>query len=195
MNKLTKAGIATAAAVALLMGGAGTLAYWNDTADLDGASVITAGHLDVEANGAGSWDGIADITDYRIVPGDTITFTQEIVVIAEGDTLVANLALAPYSITAVNSGDAADVALVAALNESATFSVTAGGATGVVVGTGTNGVAAGTVQFTPGTGSLTVTLDVEVEITFPAGTAGEYNAAKTGQVSLSDFGVVLTQAI
>ena len=31
MNKLTKGAIATAAGVILLMGGAGTLAYWNDS--------------------------------------------------------------------------------------------------------------------------------------------------------------------
>lgn len=195
MNKLTKAGIATAAAVALLMGGAGTLAYWNDTADLDGASTITAGQLNVEASGAGAWTGISDIADYRIVPGDTLTFTQDIVVTAEGDTLVANLVLDPYSISPVNSGDGADVALAAALTESAVFSVVSGTSTGVVVGNGTNGVAVGTVEFTPGTGVISTTLEVEVTITFPAGTLGQYNNAKTGQVSLDDFGVVLTQAI
>lgn len=207
MNKLTKAGIATAAAVALLMGGAGTLAYWNDTADLDGASVITAGQLDVAASGSGAWSGIASIADYRIVPGDTLTFTQDIVVTAEGDTLVANLALAPYAVTAVNGADAADVALAAAITESAEFSVASGGGAGVIVGndddtvagngSGTdNGVLAGTVKFTPGAGTtLSTTLQVQVTITFPAGSVGQYNDAKTGQVSLDDFGVVLTQAL
>lgn len=203
MNKLTKAGIATAAAVALLMGGAGTLAYWNDTADLDGASVISAGNLDVEAGAAGSWVGISNIDNYRIVPGDTLTFTQDVTVVAQGDTLVANLALAPFAVTAASTA-AEDVALAAALTESATFAVVSGGGAGVVIGNDTdtnagnggNGVLAGTVKFTPGAGAtLTTTLEVEVTITFPAGTLGQYNDAKTGQVSLDDFGVVLTQAI
>jgi alternate signal-mediated exported protein len=190
MNKLTKAGISTAAAVALLMGGAGTLAYWNDSAGLDGAATITAGTLNVTATDNGAWAGITNIADYRIVPGDTITFTQEITVTAEGNALVANLALAPNAITAGTS--AADIALADALTKSATFAVTAGGGAGVVVGTGAN---AGTVTFTPGTGTLSTTLDVEVTITFPAGTVAQYNDAKTGQVSLSDFSVVLTQVI
>lgn len=203
MNKLTKAGIATAAAVALLMGGAGTLAYWNDSADLAGASVISAGNLDVEAGAVGSWVGISDIADYRIVPGDTLTFTQEITVTAQGDTLVANLALAPFSVAAASTAGE-DVALAAALTESASFAVVSGSGAGVVIGNDTdtnagnggNGVLAGTVEFTPGAGTtLTTTLEVEVTITFPAGTLGQYNDAKTGQVSLDDFGVVLTQAI
>jgi len=86
MNKFTKAGIATAAAVALLMGGAGTLAYWNESANLD-ADTVTAGHLDIVSNNDGAWDTSVD----KIVPGDTLTYTETFVVSAVGDNLKFDL--------------------------------------------------------------------------------------------------------
>ncbi|KAB1662503.1 alternate-type signal peptide domain-containing protein [Pseudoclavibacter chungangensis] len=51
MNKLTKGAIAASAALVLLLAGGGTLAYWNDTADLDGAN-ITAGNLQLTQSSA-----------------------------------------------------------------------------------------------------------------------------------------------
>jgi len=189
MNKFTKAGIATAAAVALLMGGAGTLAYWNSTAALGAGTAITAGNLKVEPTGTGAWTGIADIANYRIVPGDTLTFTQQVTVTAQGDTLVAKLELAPDAIEAASGADA-DVALASLLTHSATIALN---------GTATNGTVGGTatsVTFDPsGSGVMTAVLDVTVTVTFPDGSADADNEAKLGSVSLDDFGVVLTQVV
>ena len=45
MNKLVKGSIAGAAGIILLMGGAGSLAYWNDSATAGPAPAATASPL------------------------------------------------------------------------------------------------------------------------------------------------------
>lgn len=82
MNKLVKAGIAAAAGIALLMGGAGTLAYWNASADLS-AGTISSGHLTLKPVGVGAWDEDLD----HIVPGDKVTYTGTYALSAVGDNL------------------------------------------------------------------------------------------------------------
>lgn len=96
MNKTTKGTIAVAAAIALLMGGAGTLAYWQDSATV-GAATITTGKLDVQipkgcewtVTNKGATTSIPKIADFRMVPGDTVTCTVDFRTIAEGDNLQA----------------------------------------------------------------------------------------------------------
>src|SRR5690606_34468068 len=85
MNKLLKGSIAGAAGIVLLLGGAGTLAYWNDSANLTNAGSISSGVLNVEADAAapGSWNNSISL----IVPGDTRTFTQSLDLAATGDNL------------------------------------------------------------------------------------------------------------
>ncbi|AWB89588.1 alternate-type signal peptide domain-containing protein [Homoserinimonas hongtaonis] len=91
MNKLIKGSIAGAAGIALLLGGAGTLAYWNDEASLGNAGSITSGTLDI-AEGTGAWvktgttNGI-DVNTFKIVPGDSITYTETLTLSATGDSL------------------------------------------------------------------------------------------------------------
>lgn len=81
MNKLTKAAIAGAAGIALLLGGAGSLAYWNDSADVTSTS-INSGSLSVEVESAAR---DTTITDW--VPGDTATYTANVKVVAAGDNI------------------------------------------------------------------------------------------------------------
>lgn len=83
MNKLVKGSIAGAAGIVLLLGGAGTLAVWNDSANLAAAGSITSGVLNVEAGAAGSWNQSLAL----IVPGDTITYRQVLNLAATGDNL------------------------------------------------------------------------------------------------------------
>jgi alternate signal-mediated exported protein len=77
MKRTTKGALAAGGAAALLLGGAGTLAYWTDTAEVPGAT-INAGHLDLtdEDCGAG-WvlDGGAAFGSQLLVPGDELTKT------------------------------------------------------------------------------------------------------------------------
>ncbi|MGW9627519.1 alternate-type signal peptide domain-containing protein [Microbacterium sp. NPDC055521] len=96
MNKTTKGTIAVAAAIALLMGGAGTLAYWQDSATA-AAATITTGKLDVEipkgcewkVTNSGASATINKIADFRMVPGDTVTCTVGFSTLATGDNLQA----------------------------------------------------------------------------------------------------------
>lgn len=93
MNKTTKGAIATGAAAVLMMGGAGTLAFWTETVDVPGGT-LESGHLEITGDtctagpGAAPWelDGGADVTAAtRIVPGDTVTKTCSFTIDGEGD--------------------------------------------------------------------------------------------------------------
>lgn len=94
MNKLTKAAIAGAAGIALLLGGAGSLAYWNDSAKLDAAS-INAGTLTIAADGEASTTYLNDplMPVSLIVPGDTVVVSQDVTISATGDNLEASLGI------------------------------------------------------------------------------------------------------
>lgn len=95
MNKTGK-GLMAAAAGALLIGGAGTLAYWTAEADVDGGS-ITAGSLTLTSNDdCSGWlyaDGSASAGSpvTAFVPGDVVTATCSFTVGAEGDNLAATV--------------------------------------------------------------------------------------------------------
>lgn len=94
MNKLTKGAVALGVGTALMLGGAGTFAYWNQSVQAGGGT-ITAGNLELTAE-TGKWTGpdgqpIDDISKYRIVPGDKLTYTQDLNVTLEGSKIAANL--------------------------------------------------------------------------------------------------------
>jgi len=87
MNKLVKGSVAAAAGIALLMGGAGSLALWNDTADIANESV-DSGNLTLTTS-AGSWTNAPAIW----VPGDESTYTATVTVVATGDNIEADLTI------------------------------------------------------------------------------------------------------
>ena len=105
MNKLVKGSIAGAAGIALLLGGAGTFALWNDSQLVNGGNVQT-GTLDIALSGSGTWLDVSPdapnttwvVATDRLVPGDTVTFTQDVTIQATGKNLKANLAYNPASI-------------------------------------------------------------------------------------------------
>jgi alternate signal-mediated exported protein len=187
MNKLVKGSIAAATGIALLMGGAGSLALWNDSASVAGGT-ITAGTLTVAAatpvpstdgwkNNAGS----INIASYRVVPGETLTYTKTMTVTAIGDRLTANVSVDTSTVTPATAGNAADIALAGFIQKNATFTV--------------NG---GTAVVAPATASITATptaktVVVTVSITFPSGAAGAENSAKNGAVNLIAFAVNVVQ--
>lgn len=180
MNKLTKAAIAGAAGIALLLGGAGSLAYWNSSASLTGAT-ITAGELTITANNDGAWsdaDGPITIADFRAVPGDVLTYTATFDVTAVGDNLTATVALTGDSIVGVVE--------VPAAPENAQLASLLTKSTVVKVG----GVETNVVNASAGT----QTVAVSVEITWPIGTdlTGD-NEAMNGVVDLSGMTITLTQ--
>lgn len=101
MNRISKGAVAVGLGVVLLLGGGGTFAYWNASVASTGGT-IAAGNLDLKANGAGIWtdrNGAAvDITSYKVVPGDLLTYTQKLDVTLVGNKIAANLTVdAPAS--------------------------------------------------------------------------------------------------
>jgi alternate signal-mediated exported protein len=102
----------------LLLGGAGSLAFWNSTQDVSGANIAT-GHLKLVSPDCGDgWilDGGSVYAAQLLVPGDTLTKVCSFTVDASGEHLTAD-----FDTTAPDlSGDAA---LLAELDVSATYTV------------------------------------------------------------------------
>lgn len=91
MNKVTKGTIAAGAAGVLLLGGASTLALWQDAQTIDAGKVST-GVLDLSLGTAGAWMDISEGApgtelEGTIVPGDKISYTQPVTITAQGDNL------------------------------------------------------------------------------------------------------------
>lgn len=115
MNKLTKATIAGAAGIALLLGGAGSFALWSSSDTVD-AGVIHSGVLTLNAPNDGSWSNVTpghaatDITadvqagTFKMVPGDVLQYTQDLNVTASGNDLTGTLTIDPSSIGAYSLG-------------------------------------------------------------------------------------------
>lgn len=103
MKNMTKGALVTGLGVALLLGGGGTLAVWNADQESN-AGQIASGDLNLVA-GQGVWKNAAgttvDISTYRVVPGDKLTYTQPLAVTLVGNNLAANLKVTG---TGVNKG-------------------------------------------------------------------------------------------
>lgn len=171
MNKLVKGAIAGAAGIALLMGGAGSLALWNDSANITDASV-TSGKLTIAAT-TGTWTGNPAL----MVPGDNATYTSTITVTALGTNLHSTLTIDPASITG-------DAALKGAL------------VTNMVIGSVTGGTLVGSgssyeVNVAVGNATGVVTIPVTVNVGLPQGTSGL--TAQSGTVNLNALAFKLDQ--
>lgn len=204
MNKLVKGAIAGGAGI-ILMGGAGSLAYWNDSANAGpgaGSNTITAGQLNITAVNAGAWTkgfynaagtvvtapaAVANLSNVRIVPGNRLVYTQSFNVVATGDDLYFTITATNGSVSAASVA-AADTALAAQINASGTtaFSVSA-----VSGGTVTNSTTAGTYKVSSNAGTAS-TITVTWTVDFPFG-ATAVNTAKTGAVTLNQGAITLTQ--
>jgi len=118
MKKSTKGAFAATTAAVLLLGGAGTLAYWNDRTTVPGGDVAS-GVLWIGTQDCGQgWtlDGGAAYTTQLLVPGDTLTEVCTIDLIAEGAHLGADLVVDTPSWDRTNP-------LTNQLTASATFTV------------------------------------------------------------------------
>lgn len=163
MNKLTKASIAGAAGIALLLGGAGTLALWNDSASLT-ADSISSGTLTI-SDSAGTWD--VNAPDLW-VPGDSFTYTGTLAISATGDNLEATLTVDINDFVATNNNEFADELDVA---------FTASGTGISLVG--------GVYHVTPG--ASTTSVDVVVTVTFPDAVDGTTAQGLTVDLDGIDF--------
>lgn len=100
MKKVAKGAVALGVGTVLLLGGAGTFAYWNHSVNA-GAGTVTAGNLELTKVGAGVWKdkagNIIDISTYRIVPGEDLFLEQKLDVKLEGNQVVAYLSISAGS--------------------------------------------------------------------------------------------------
>jgi len=177
MNKSTKGALAAVAAGVLLLGGAGTLAYWSDSGTADAGS-ITSGSLALSDGTCDDGWVYASGTDAgqpvgTIVPGDSVAKECDFTVTATGDHLSATLT-APSEVDYTISG-----------NTGETLSLPVG-ATYTVGGTATTTV-------TSANDGQTVV--ARIEVTFPYGDATTINANDTQGLTatLNTITVSLTQ--
>lgn len=135
MKKSTKGALAAAAAAFLLLGGAGSLAYWTDDAEVDGGEV-DSGSIELQ--------GVACADDWTY-DDDTATAVTTVVNIVPGDTIVkectADLVLLGDHIGAtVDISDASLESLLGLQDELTVDAVLTAPATGSVTGQGTHPV-------------------------------------------------------
>lgn len=168
MNKSTKGAIAAGAAAVLLLGGAGSLAYWNADGNLAGGS-ITAGELKLTAADTGSWtlngSAVTDIAAVRVVPGDELEYTGTWTIVATGDNLQADL---------TTTAPTASGGLASHVTTDATFEV--------------EGAAVTSITDDNDGDELSATIAVD----FPFGSAAN-NASQGQTLNLTGAGVALTQ--
>lgn len=137
MKKSTKGALAAGAAAFLLLGGAGTLAYWTDDATVDGGAV-DAGSIDLlNVQCATDWTYDDDTTTVlttvtSIVPGDTIVkqCTGDLVLV--GDHIGATVDISDASLTSL-TGLADELTFTAVLTDPAGGSVTGAGTHAVTI--------------------------------------------------------------
>jgi alternate signal-mediated exported protein len=187
MNKLTSGAIVGTLGIALLLGGAGTFAMWNQSTTAN-AGTVASGTLTIANSGTPTWKNvsadavaggttIANIASYKIVPGDTLEMTQTFTVAASGDNLKATLAFDPASITTATTADAA---LKAATGVN--FTATGGGIT-----TDATTKVVSVASTTAGVNTVTVKLTVSLPSTVSGVTA------QGGSLNLSAVAFSLTQ--
>ena len=171
MRNSTKGALAAGGAVLLLLGGAGSLAYWSDDAAVPGGT-IRSGRLELGDPSCGAgWvlDGGAPYTTQLVVPGDTLTKTCTIDLIATGDHVGATLGIDTATWTTTNG-------LSGQLAASATFTV--------------GGVTKTTVTDADDTGA-TDEITAVVTVTFTGASAT--NASQNLSATLRDVSITATQ--
>lgn len=179
MNKTAKGAFAAGAAAVLLAGGAGTLAYWNDTATV-GGSTISSGNLKLDASSCttAGWtvsntvEGKSNVAfntaTGAIVPGDKLTKTCTVVVTAVGDNLRATLGT-------TGGGTAGSTMAGSAYTVTPTFKI------------------GGTPITQVRSGDANKTIDVSITVDFPLGSAVD-NSSKLKNIKIDDITVTATQA-
>lgn len=168
MNKLVKGSIAAAAGISLLMGGAGSLALWNDSVTVS-AGTVSSGTLDVASSTAGTWTP----TLAKIVPGDTVVYTQTLTLTAIGDNLKATIGSNAAAITNGITGSTLTSTYVVKNSLNATVTPS------------------GTGVYTLGGGTYTVA--VTVTVAFPSSTTDQ--VGQNASVNLSTLAITVTQSL
>jgi alternate signal-mediated exported protein len=109
MKKSTKGAVAVGAAAVLLMGGAGTLAFWTADDTIDGGD-IESGSLTLTVDDCSdTWlDQSDDAPIALLVPGDEVYKDCTVTLDGTGDNLRASVAIDQASVADVEIGDQDD---------------------------------------------------------------------------------------
>ena len=95
MRNSIKAALAAVAGGSLLLGGAGSLAYWTDETEVQPDTTLTSGTLDLGAPDCADWElddlSVFDPAADTVVPGDTITRVCQFQISVTGAHLEAEL--------------------------------------------------------------------------------------------------------
>jgi alternate signal-mediated exported protein len=169
-NKAAKGALAAGVAAVLLLGGAGTLAFWSDSENVTGTP-ITSGELKLGTPACGTgWtlDGGTAFSTQKIVPGDVLTKVCTLDLIATGDHVGATLGISAGAFSASN-------ALTGELTPAATFTV--------------NGASTTTITEADDTGSAEIEATITVTYNGPAAT----NASQALTATLNTVAVTATQ--
>jgi len=131
MKKSTKGALAAGSAAVLLLGGAGSLAYWTADGAVDGGT-ITAGSLTLtDVTCDADWvEGTTVIT--TIVPGDTVTKQCTGTLTLVGEHIGATVALDTSSVAAVETAFNNEITVTATMTSPAA-TITAPGTYDVTV--------------------------------------------------------------
>ncbi len=214
MKKTVKASIAVGAGVILLLGGGGTLALWNSSADLSDNSIVS-GKLKLTAPSAGAWYEASDWStykaahytgtaptaldaDYTVVPGDDLVFVVQGATLEEQGT---NLHFT-WSLTGLPTGTT-DGFTVDTTDIDATASAADGTPdaspikpTGVAAATGDyTGVAAGTLVYSGTATDVTLTFNAATEVTFLSSSADDGTNDQGKTLDLSDVALAANQVV
>lgn len=176
MNKATKGTFAIAAGIVLLLGGGGSLAYWQGSTQA-ASQTIQTGQLNVSLTSGATWqvkrgstttDITSTIGSFKMVPGDTVVYTVPFQTVANGTNLTASGSInwggyssIPAHLTSASTGTYNSAAISAGA-----FTVASGTTNGTLVFTltwpfgtnATNDTAAATMNQTWSLGATTVTV-------------------------------------
>lgn len=184
MKKSTKGAAAAGTAAVLLLGGAGSLAYWTDSSTISGTD-INSGQMSLADDDCGGWkldDGSALTADTKLVPGDSVSNVCTYTIHAVGDHLSATLST-PAAVAA--TGALAE-APGASLPVSAAYDLEGTSLTS----------SSSTITSADDGKKLTATISVDFEYGTPDSSATDGtngNATQDKAASLSDIAVTLTQ--
>lgn len=165
MNKSIKGALAAGAAAVLLLGGAGSLAFWTDSETVDGGT-INAGQMTLSApdcttaTGSHDWQ-LDDGTPFvpgatEVVPGDSISKVCDMSLVLEGEHIGATLEIDDTNI-------AGDDTLATELTADATFTVD-GAAYAPITAPGTHAVRATITVTFDGPGATNASMDDTVNL-------------------------------
>ena len=221
MNKLTKAAIAGGVGIALLLGGAGTLATWNTSTNISGGTIVagslTIGTPALSPSATAFWtvkhttagavvtkDLILSSGGFNVSgggaftssPGDQLIYTSTVPLTVTGTNLVAVLSLTSGAITAVTvtpTSPATTLTPAQNAQQNANTALALALQSSVVFAAPS---LTAVVPAQPNTYNLVTgvqNVGFTATMTFPSGTPTNDNPTQGGSVSMAAMALTLTQ--